>query len=120
MVNFDHRKGKEGVNMKNYQYRVMDNMESIDGVDIYCFDDDHFYKYVKGEYKPDGERKSNHLRREPFLSIRGASDLLQALLDAGVKSPDKSFNEGKLAATEIHLKDMKTILYKKMGIDVEL
>jgi hypothetical protein len=39
-------------------------------------------------------------------------ELLKALLDYGVKSPDKSFIEGENKATKNHLEDMRKLIFK--------
>ena len=38
--------------------------------------------------------------------------LMKALSDYGVKRPDESFVEGKLSATEKHLEDMRSLIFK--------
>ncbi len=38
--------------------------------------------------------------------------LMEAMIEKGVKPPDKAFNEGKLEATERHLDDMRTLVFK--------
>jgi len=36
--------------------------------------------------------------------------LLEAIVSKGIKAPDQNFIEGKLTATEAHLKDLRYLL----------
>lgn len=48
----------------------------------------------------------------PFIPADMMSGLLQAILDTGTKPKDQSYTEGDLAATKIHLEDMRALVFK--------
>jgi len=50
---------------------------------------------------------------EPLMYIPNPEDLLKALTEANIKSPDGNFVEGELKATKEHLADMRKLAFKK-------
>ena len=56
---------------------------------------------------------------EPFarLEIQAAQTLMDELWKCGLRPSEGTGSAGSLAATEKHLKDMRKITFKKLGID---
>ena len=71
-----------------------------------------FYSFKGNDVVEEVEHKGGSAPFPATLTIPCdlKSLLLEALLSKGVKSPDKSFVEGKLEATEEHLADLRHIL----------
>lgn len=105
----------------DYKYKAMTNFSYMDAIDIYCFDDeDNYYVLEDGKYKAHKRGARNTINSIlPLIAIHEAERFLQALLDVGVKTPDEGFCKGKLEATETHLEDMKTILFKTLKIQTK-
>ena len=86
--------------------------------DIYIFRRvDHYGQMiVLIPHGPDKVAEERTIKEDtsPPPSITIPNDLLPLLLDAlmshGIKSPEQSFIQGKLEATENHLKDMRKLL----------
>jgi len=58
--------------------------------------------------------------QEPFISIdfSGAQILIDSLWECGIRPSEGTGSAGSLAATENHLKDMRAIVSKKLGVDL--
>ncbi len=52
------------------------------------------------------------------LEVDDAQRLVDALWDAGLRPSDGSGSTGQLAATQKHLSDMRSIVAKKIGVEL--
>lgn len=64
--------------------------------------------------KPEDEGKD----RPPFITLEqeGAQRLMDALWDAGLRPSEGMGSAGQLAAVQNHLKDMRVIVGKQLGV----
>lgn len=58
-----------------------------------------------------------HAKPTMTIGIDGAQTLMDDLWQAGFRPTEGSGSAGSLRATEKHLKDMRQIAFKKLGID---
>jgi hypothetical protein len=79
------------------------------GIEMMVIDNPKIIKKRIGEFEPIIE-PSFKLPYE--LSRTILPSLIEALDKKGIKSPSKSFTEGELTATKIHLDDMRKLVFK--------
>ena len=66
------------------------------------------------------EKHEEHFMVEPFmkLDIQAAQKLMDELWQCGLRPSEGTGSAGSLAATENHLKDMRSIAFKKLQIEI--
>jgi hypothetical protein len=63
---------------------------------------------------------TNNIKPTFELPLRAIQPLIQALSEAGVKTPDVSFMHGELNATKNHLKDMRELVFQEEKVVYDL
>ena len=66
------------------------------------------------EHVPEGKEVPTSFK----LTDEAAQELMNRLWNLGVRPSDGTGNTGQLKATEDHLKDMRKIVSKKLGVDL--
>jgi hypothetical protein len=98
--------------MDNWKVQIIDR-PGMFGKDLHIFRTDHtgemFHLYSKGEEQVG---KGGYADASLHLTEEMLQGLADQLLSMGIK-PQQGFVEGKLEATEKHLEDMRTLVFKK-------